>query len=149
MDSECECGLPMSLGALMCATCIIEKKEFMSHPNLSPEINRNLAQSKKDGGIFLKDLPENCMVEVQTRNTLYQIKRDPNNGNFMLIKGHAKFCPDWTSCRIAGSTWGGSMLKMGFIGVGMRLEVNLFNASKDEQYHATMTTSEIKEVWVK
>lgn len=111
----------------------------MSHPNLSAEINAALAQSERDGGIWLKDVPSNCGIEVQTQNTLYQIRR---LGEGWEIKGHARFCPDWTPCIISGSTWGGSMLKMGFIGVGMHLEF-----CSDQ--HGRVVTSPIRECWIK
>jgi hypothetical protein len=39
-----------------------------------------------------------------------------------LICGHPQYCPDLVPVRIEGSTWGGSMLKMRFIGRGMHLE---------------------------
>jgi len=35
---------------------------------------------------------------------------------------HPNYCPDPVPVRIAGSTWGGSMLKLRFIGRGMHLE---------------------------
>lgn len=34
----------------------------MSHPNLSKEINDNIAQSEKDGGIFISEIPVGCEV---------------------------------------------------------------------------------------
>jgi len=36
--------------------------------------------------------------------------------------GHPQYCPEPVAVRIAGSTWDGSMLKLQFIGRGMRLE---------------------------
>ena len=42
--------------------------------------------------------------------------------NRALIWGHPEFCPKPVSVSIAGSTWGGSMLKSRFVGRGMRLE---------------------------
>ena len=39
-----------------------------------------------------------------------------------LIWGHPQYCPEPVPVRIKGSTWGGSMLKLRFIGRGMRLE---------------------------
>ena len=120
----------------------------MSHPNLSPEINRNIEQSEKDGGIWAKDVPEGCGIEVQTQNTLYEFRKHPTNNNFWQVKGHARYCPTWTDCRIVGSTWGGSMIKTGFIGVGMHLEIILLS-SGTELYQGTMTTTRIKECWIK
>jgi hypothetical protein len=47
------------------------------------------------------------------------IKQD---GEQALISGHPQFCPDPVLVTIDGSNWGGSLLKRGFIGRGMRLE---------------------------
>ena len=38
------------------------------------------------------------------------------------VSGHPEFCPEPVRVQIAGSTWGGSMLKQYFIGRGMHLE---------------------------
>jgi hypothetical protein len=43
-------------------------------------------------------------------------------GSQALISGHPEYCPEPTLVAIAGSTWGGSMLKQRFVGRGMRLE---------------------------
>lgn len=107
------------------------------HPNLSPEINAAIKESELQGGCELAKLPVGKRLIVQTRNTKYTItKRGPDD---YLICGHAKYCPESTECHIAGSTWGGSMLKMGFVGRGMRLEFSV-------KEHGTVTTSTIQEI---
>lgn len=115
----------------------------MSHPNLSAEINNAIAQSEKDGGWWLKDLPVNTPILVQTKNSVYGItKRETEPGVYVYtIEGHPVYCPKPTQCHIAGSTWGGSMLKAEWIGVGMHLEVFLPG-------QGTMTTTKIKNVTV-
>lgn len=93
---------------------------FRPHPNLSDEVNRNIVQSEIEGGVHLDDLGEGAILEVETQNRLYTIV---NCGRGKaLISGHAKFCPYPVQVWIHGSTWGGSMLKVRFIGRGMRLE---------------------------
>jgi hypothetical protein len=116
----------------------------MNHPNLSEEINKNIAQSEKDGGWWLKDIPTDTMVLVRTYSRMYRIyKRVGEDGKeFFTIEGHPKYCPKPTYCNIAGSTWGGSMLKMGFIGKGMRLEFNTV------LHPLPITTSSIQEITV-
>ena len=122
----------------------------MGHPNLSPAINAHLAQSEKDGGVWLSVPPASAsngesvlrvgqILEVQTQNTLYEIVKSDKG---YMIRGHAKYCPEWTRAGIHGSTWGGSMLKMGYVGVGMYLEFSV-------EGHREVTTSQIKEVWIK
>ena len=56
-----------------------------------------------------------------------------------LISGHAVFCPDAVPVRIEGSTRGGSMLKVGFIGRGMHLTFT-------HPTYGTIRTSRILEI---
>lgn len=110
---------------------------FCPHPNLSDEVNRNIVQSEIEGGVHLDDLGEGAVLEVETQNRLYTIV---NCGRGKaLISGHYKFCPHPVLVWIHGSTWGGSMLKVRFIGRGMRLEF------QHPTYH-TITTSRIVEI---
>jgi hypothetical protein len=95
-------------------------KPFMPHPNFSDEVNRNIVQSEIEGGVCLDDLSEGVRLEVETQNRWYTILI--GGGGKELIWGHPQYCPDPVPVRIAGSTWGGSMLKLRFIGRGMRLE---------------------------
>ena len=60
--------------------------------------------------------------------------------NSVLISGHPKYCPEPVLVAIAGSTWGGSVLKRGFVGRGMHLEFS------HPSYRAPITTSRIKEI---
>jgi hypothetical protein len=95
-------------------------KPFMPHPNFSDEVNRNIVQSEIEGGVCLDDLSEGARLEVETQNRWYTILIRGRGKE--LIWGHPQYCPDPVPVRIAGSTWGGSMLKLRFIGRGMRLE---------------------------
>ena len=101
-------------------TSIRASKLFMPHPNLSDEVNGNIVRSEIEGGVYLDDLSEGAVLEVETQNHEYTIVvrgRDKE-----LIWGHPQYCPDPVAVRIAGSTWGGSMLKARFVGRGMHLE---------------------------
>lgn len=111
----------------------------MNHPNLSEEINANIAQSEIEGGVFIDKLPVGAVLHVRTQNTSYTVEKREDG---MYISGHAKYCPEPMKTAIVGSTWGGSMLKAGFIGRGMHLEFT------DPRYgrRGTVTTSEIKEI---
>jgi len=95
-------------------------KPFMPHPNFSDEVNRNIVQSEIEGGVWLDDLSEGAVLEVETQNRWYTIVI--RAGGQELISGHPQFRPDPVLVRIEGCTWGGSMLKLRFIGRGMRLE---------------------------
>lgn len=93
---------------------------FSPHPNLSDEVNRVIIQSEVEGGVFLKDLPPDTVLEIQTQHHCY--KAVLLGGSDALISGHPEFCPRPVQVAIAGSTWGGSMLKLQFVGRGMHLE---------------------------
>jgi hypothetical protein len=119
----------------------------VAHPNLSYEINRNIAKSEIEGGCFLfkmdgsqtpgEVLPVGKTLLAQTKNTLYRIEKRSESDYY--ISGHPRYCPEPTKSSIHGSTWGGSMLKVGFVGRGMHLE---FSTPE----HGTITTSEIQDV---
>ena len=114
------------------------------HPGLSPEINRNIKESELQGGVWLFDghtqatvLPIGKSLVIQTENTRYVL--DKVGKNEFYIIGHWKFCPVRTRCYPHGSTWGGSILKVGFVGRGMHFE---FGTPE----HGMVTTSKITEI---
>ncbi len=89
-------------------------------PNFSDEINHNIIQSEIEGGVYLNDLPEGAKLEVRTENTAYRLVNC--GGHQVMITGHPEFCPEPVRVQVNGSSWGGSMLKVAFIGRGMHLE---------------------------
>lgn len=111
----------------------------MSDPiaSLHPQIVNNIDQSERDGGMWLKDVAVGDKIRVRTVNTTYVVERV--GADDWLISGHHKFCPEPTPVKIAGSTWGGSMLKMRWIGVGMYMEFYVEKFSR-------LTTSEVRSV---
>lgn len=99
-----------------------------------------LAQVQTEG-IKLDDYP-NHVIEVTTRNTKYTfIRKDGETIGYAMKEdgSHPRYLAEPSEVHIAGSTWGGSMLKVGYIGVGMYLE---FWCGK------TITTSQIQAVRV-
>lgn len=111
---------------------------FHPHENLSDEINGNIIRSEIEGGVYLKDLPDKATLEVVTQNRPYTlvVQRDGS----ALIWGHPEFCPEPVQVRIAGSNWGGSMIKSAFLGRGMRLEF------KHPNYQGPIITSPIVDI---
>lgn len=63
-------------------------------------------------------LPNGTVVRVSTRNTQYLFRKHEGG---IDVKGGPRF-PDWTSGYFNGSTWGGSMIRFGWIGYGMNME---------------------------
>ncbi len=93
---------------------------FVPNPHLGDAVNRNIIRSEIEGGVYLRDLPEGAILEVETQNRFYTLV--VRGGGLALISGHPKFCPEPVLVRIHGSNWGGSMLKAAFLGRGMHLE---------------------------
>jgi len=119
--------------------CVIHTASlFTPHPNLSDEVNRHIVQSEIEGGVFLKGLPPATVLQIQTQHHCYTAITTSDRS--VLISGHPKYCPEPVLVAINGSTWGGSMLKCGFVGRGMHLEF------AHPQYRTPITTSRIHEI---
>ncbi len=117
----------------------------MEHPgekHIDPRLLAKIKQSEKDGGIFLKDIPDRHIVEVHTQNSVYTIAVIDKDQSKVAIQGNNKHLLHPEVCYLRGSTFGGSMIKVGWIGVGMHLEVNPATG-------VIMTTSSVKTVKIK
>jgi hypothetical protein len=90
------------------------------HGNLCAEINRSLAGSEIEGGLYLSDLPYGARLELATVHHTYWLVN--HGAGRALISGHPQYCPIPVEVLVSGSNWGGSLLKSGFVGRGMRLE---------------------------
>lgn len=112
-------------------------KLFRPHANLSDEVNRNIVQSEIEGGVRIDDLQPGSALEITTQDTHYQVLL--LRGNLALITG-SLCCPGPVLVRIHGSTWGGSMLKVRFIGRGMCMEFS------HAQYQTPILSSPIQEI---
>jgi hypothetical protein len=91
-------------------------------PHFADAVNRNIVRSEIEGGIHLNDLPPGAALSIQTMNRVYELVF--LGDATALISGHPEFCPEPVEVQIQGSTWGGSMIKLKFIGRGMLLEYN-------------------------
>jgi hypothetical protein len=111
---------------------------FAPHPNLGDDVNRNIVESEIEGGVFLHDLPSATVLQIQTQHHCYTAVL-LNEGS-ALISGHPEYCPQPVLVAIAGSTWGGSMLKRRYVGRGMHLEF------RHPEYRTPIVTSRIKEI---
>ena len=70
---------------------------------------------------------------VKTINRLYKLEI---RGGQVWISGHPEYCPRPVHVKVRGSSWGGSMLKVAYLGRGMQMEFQ-------HPTHATVTTSRI------
>jgi len=112
--------------------------------NLHPDIVRNIEESKKNGGVQLDKLAVGACLEAQTRNTLYKIKVLENE-KYMIEGGF--YFEEPTEASIAGSTWGGSMLKQGWLGIDMYIEFWHPN-NRLGNGNGTITTTAVKSLKV-
>lgn len=74
-------------------------------------------------GVALESLAPGTVLDVTTRNTRYRLTVVGPEGQ-ALVTGGPRF-PDPTEVRIEGSTAGGRALRLGWIGVGLRLEMRM------------------------
>jgi hypothetical protein len=73
-------------------------------------------------GVSLTTLEACDMIHVRTRNSAYEIfLLDPNSGR-ALVRGGEYFAEP-VEATVSGSTFGGCMLKAGWLGVGLRMEI--------------------------
>ena len=77
------------------------------------------ATSEADG-VSLRDLEPLTTLFVRTCNSLYRIVISQNTAVF--VQG-GQFFPDVTNARLEGSSFGGSCLKVGWIAVGLHMEI--------------------------
>jgi hypothetical protein len=110
---------------------------FSGLANFSAEVNRRIIQSEIEGGVHLRELPDGSTLEIDTENRSYRLVL--TNDGRAWISGHPKFCPEPVLVSIHGSSWGGSMIKLAFIGRGMHLEFR-------HPDHQTITTSRILDI---
>ncbi|HEX9111690.1 MAG TPA: hypothetical protein VF845_09445 [Terriglobales bacterium] len=101
-------------------------------------MNRNIIRSEIEGGVFLDRLELHSVLLIQTQHRCYTAVM--LEGSQALISGHPEYCPEPTLVAIAGSTWGGSMLKRRFVGRGMHLEFC------HPQYSTPIVTSRVQEI---
>jgi hypothetical protein len=73
-------------------------------------------------GMSIKSLEAGTTLRVRTRNSTYRlVVLDPVK-LLVLLVGGALF-PEDTVARLAGATAGGTTLKVGWIGLGLRVEI--------------------------
>ena len=96
------------------------------------------AVSRADG-IALTDLDAFTTLVVRTENSVYQVTILKPHAREVLVQGGA-FFPVRTKACLNGSSFGGSCLKLGWVGLGLRME---FHA--DEQW---IITSHVRSIAV-
>ena len=76
-----------------------------------------------DNGLQLDALDEMDRLIVSTKNSRYEITVISPRSHEILLRG-GQFFTEFTAARLAGSSLGGSFLKLGGIYVGFNMELN-------------------------
>lgn len=97
----------------------------MNHPNLSDDVNRKLKFAEKHGLMFTA-LDKGDVLGIETQEATYLFKAiDPKKGGFEVI-GVGDLLPEpvgGLKVFLHGSNFGGSMIKLGWVAIGTRLEM--------------------------
>ena len=72
-------------------------------------------------GIHLADVEPLATLFVRTENSVYQITVVQPQHRHVLVQG-GRFFPQPTRASLSGSTFGGSCLKLAWVGIGFRME---------------------------
>ena len=75
------------------------------------------------GGLSIAELDPITPLVVRTENSLYRITVLEPRGRRIMVQGGAYF-PHSTPAELEGSSLGGSLLKQGWIGPGLRMEIS-------------------------
>ncbi|HET9361833.1 MAG TPA: hypothetical protein VFO58_18905 [Vicinamibacterales bacterium] len=97
------------------------------------------SQAGLSRGVSLPSLAAGTTVRVETQNSHYRIVVQDGRRGLVLIHGGRVF-PEDTVANVEGATRGGSALRVGWIGEGLRLEL-----STD---HGRVVTSPVESVTV-
>lgn len=82
-----------------------------------------IEQSEQDGGVFLKDVATGQLVEAYTQNSIYRIGVISPEDGLVAVDSTGTQLTAPALYRLTGSTWGGSAIKLGWIGINMHLEL--------------------------
>ena len=74
----------------------------------------------EDEGVAMDELSVGAMVEVETGHHTYRVEN--RGGGKVLISGHPVYCPEPVLVDLHGSIGGATMIKMWFIGRGLKME---------------------------
>lgn len=102
-------------------------------------------EQEKKGGLSLSPLPKGTKLIVETRNSFYELVIDEGKEVTLFggtnKDGSTRF-PQPIKGIVYGSTWGGSLLKVDWIGQDMRLEMHIKGTDR------VLSTSPVKNVTV-
>ena len=74
-------------------------------------------------GVQLETIADMTRLDVRTQNSVYEISVICGRAGDILVRG-GSFFPEFTAARLAGSSLGGSFLKLRGIYAGFKLEIH-------------------------
>ena len=93
---------------------------------LSPQIAEFVRKIETNEGFDLKEVPKGTLLQIETENddTFYVLVLEPKKGKVALkVPGHPQLQEPQVFFH-QGATGGGSVVKFGWIGVGLYLRMN-------------------------
>lgn len=84
---------------------------------------QKIKDSEREGGFSIFSSVPGTRINVYTQNSLYDITVIDSAKKEILIKGTGRYFNKPTRAFLSGSTYGGSVIKMGWIGLDMNMEV--------------------------
>lgn len=79
-------------------------------------------EATRQGGVDLGELPTLTRLYVRTQNTVYHVILLSPAESKVLVQG-GRFFSEPTESYLCGSSYGGNLLKVSWVGLGMRIEV--------------------------
>ena len=74
-------------------------------------------------GVLIKDIPANTVLQIDVKDAIFTVLVVDDPIRKMIKVQGSQYIPELTDATLSGSTFGGSMLKEGWIGIGMFLEI--------------------------
>jgi hypothetical protein len=71
-------------------------------------------------GVALGDLEVGAKLEIQTAGRIYRME-NLGDGK-VVVSGHPEYCPEPVEVDLLGSSGGVGLIRMRYIGIGMRME---------------------------
>jgi hypothetical protein len=101
-----------------------ERARGTASPSLAAAMPfEELATSRSHDVIQLDSCPVFERIVVTTRRSVYELIVLPDDAGEVMVRG-GRFFPEFTRAYVAGSTAGGSALKVGSICVGLYMELH-------------------------
>jgi len=114
-----------------------DSRAIPAREHFTDAMNSKIAKSVLEGGVYLDNMMPGITLELSTQNHTYRILYVGQGRAF--ISGHPTLCPTPVLVKILGSTWGGSMIRNGYLGRGMHLEYQ-------QASNVPITTSKILDI---